>query len=207
MVKSFKTNAFFSGLKFSCVNALKASKIKLLLIVLLSAVAMGMGVFIAIKTNNNFDLYRLQEINLDSFYSGFTASSSAFFSRSLSLLINVALLSVLSLSPYLFPLACGLIVFRAYLFGLNFALIFIFYGIGSLFTAVIIILPCGLITLFALIAFYLMLEKLNCNCRHYGGAEVNRLLFIVIAFVGLIFLNLIETILLCVLNGKVILVI
>ena len=207
MVKSFRAKGIANELKFSCGNAVRANKVKFFTIVALALAAIAIGVVVAVKSHNNFDLCRLREINLDDFYAGVAASSSAFLSRCLSLLVNVVLICLLSLSPYLFPLACALFVFRAYLFGLNFALIFVFYGIGSLFTAVVIILPCQLLTLFALVMFYLILERMNFGCKKYGGAEVNRFAIVLCALVVLLVLNLVETMLLFILSGKVILVI
>lgn len=207
MVKSFRARGAANELKFSCANAVRANKVKFFIISALVLLAIAVGVFVAVKSHKNYTLYNLREINLDNFYSGVVASSSAFLSRCLSLLVNVVLICLLSLSSYLFPLACALFVFRAYLFGLNFALIFVFYGIGSLFTAVIIILPCQLLTLFALIFFYLILERMNFGCKKYGGAEVNRLTIVICALVVLLVLNLVETLLLFILSGKVILVI
>ncbi len=159
------------------------------------------------RCNINYTLYNLKEICLDDFYSGFAASASAFGARCISLTVNVVVLTCISFSPFLFPLAQVLFVYRAYLFGLNFALIFIFYGIGSIFTAVIIILPCQLLSIFVLVVFYIVLDKINCNCKKFGGTDCNRVLFIVIAFILLILINLIETLLLCLLSGRVILVI
>ena len=123
MVKSYKTHSFVDGLRFSCVNAIKANKVKIFVTFVFVLIAIFTGVFIAVKANNAYELCNLREINLDGFYSGFAASSSAFFARSFSLVVNVLLLSVLTLSPFLFPLACVLFVYRGYLFGLNFALI------------------------------------------------------------------------------------
>ncbi len=207
MVKSLKTSSLFDGLKYSCAGAVRGNKWKLIIITAFILLGIGVGIFVAVKYNSNCELYQLREINLQDFYSGFTASSSAFLSRSLSLLVNVILVVLLSFSPFLFPFACALFVFRAYLFGLNFTLIFVFYGIGSLFTAVIIILPCQLLTLFVMVIFYLLLCQLNHNCKRFGGAGVNRFVFILVGFISLIFLNLVETILLCLLSGRVILVI
>ena len=196
-----------SGLRFSCVNAIKANKLKLIITFAFVLIAICTGVFIAIRSNNNFSLYNLKEICLDDFYSGIVASSSAFGQRCISLVINVVILTGLSFSPFLFPLAQVLFVYRSYLFGLNFTLIFIFYGVGSIFTAVVIILPCQLLTLFVLIMFYIVLQRINCNCQRFGTCECNRGLFILLGFVIVILLNLAETLLLCVLSGRVILVI
>lgn len=196
-----------NGLKFSISNSIRQNKGKAILSFSLVLVAIFTGVFIAIKANNNFNLGQLREINLEDFYCGLAGSSSAFLARTLSLFVNVLLLSLLSLSPFLLPLAEALFVYRGYLFGLNFALIFIFYGFGSSLTAIVIILPCQLLTLFVLVMFALVLSKMNCNCKKYGGCDCNRVLFILLAFLTLVLINLVETLLLWLLNGKVILVI
>ena len=134
-------------------------------------------------------------------------SSSAFFSRTLSLSINVIILFGVSFVPILFPLAEVLIIYRGYLFGLNFALIFILYGLGGSLTAIVVILPCQLLTLFILIMFYLILSKINSNCKRFGGTDCNRFLCLLFGFLILVLVNLVETLLLYLLNGQVILVI
>lgn len=207
MIKSYKTHSFVNGLRFSCVSALKHNKFKLILTFAFVLIAIFTGVFVAIKSNNCYHLGQLQEISVGDFYSGFVASSSAFFSRTLSLSVNMLILTALSFSIYLFPLAEILFIYRGYLFGLNFALIFIFYGIGGIFTAVVIVLPCQLLTLFVLIMFYFIFSRINCNCHKFGSCECNRFLFVFVGFLILFAVNLVETLLLILLNGRVILVI
>lgn len=205
MVKSYKTHSFFNGLKFSCANTLRENKIKILITFALVLIAISTGVFIAVKSHSH--LGRLQEISVDGFLSGFTASSSAFFQRCFSLTINVVILTGLSFAPYLYPLAAILFIYRGYLFGLNFALIFVFYGVGSIFTAVVIILPCQLLTLVGLVMFYVVLQRINCNCQKYGGTDCNRMLYFVIGLLLMLIINLVETLLLILLSGRVIMVI
>jgi hypothetical protein len=207
MKKSYRMQSFVDGLRFSCESAIKENKMKIVLSFALILVAISTGVFVAIKSNNACELGRLQEINLSNFYSGVTASSSAFFARSFSLLINVAILVVVSLSPFLFVFAEVLFAYRAYLFGLNFALIFIFYGLGSMVTAIIVVLPCQLFTLLAFVMFYVLLQKINTNCKKYGHTDCNRFVFVLVFVALLLTINLAETLLLCLLNGRVILVI
>ena len=207
MIKSYKSQSFVSGLRFSCQNTIRQNKWKIICTLALCLVAICTGVFVAIKSHSNYNLGCLQEINLGNFYTGFAASSSAFLSRTLSLGINVGIIVVVSFSVFLFPLAEILFVYRGYLFGLNFALIFVFYGLGSIFTAGIVILPCQLLTLFVMILFYFVLSKTNQNCKKFGGTDCNRLLLVIVFFLILLLINLIETTLLFVLNGKVILVI
>ena len=207
MIKSYKSHSFINGLRFSCVNAIKENKVKIFVSFAIVLIAISTGVFIAIKTNSSHNLCNLKEIDLDNFHTGFVASSSAFFARSFSICINVILLTLLSFSPFLFPLGAALFAYRAYLFGLNFALIFIFYGIGSIFTAVVVILPCQIFSLFCLVMFFIVLQKMNSNCKKFGRTDCNRMFFVGVVLLLLLLTNLIETALLCVLSGKVILVI
>lgn len=203
----YKSHSFINGLRFSCVKAMKENRIKFIITLVLVLIAISAGVFVAIKNTANSSLSSLQEISLDDFASGFVGSSSAFFSRTLSLTINVLILFGVSFVPFLFPLAEVLIVYRSYLFGLNFALIFLLYGLGGSLTAIVVILPCQLLTLFILVMFYLVLSKINGNCKRYGGTDCNRFLFLLFGLLLLIAVNLVETILLYLLNGQVILVI
>ena len=204
---TYKSHSFINGLRFSCVKAMKENRIKFIITLVLVLIAISAGVFVAIKNTANSSLSSLQEISLDDFASGFVGSSSAFFSRTLSLTINVLILFGVSFVPFLFPLAEVLIVYRSYLFGLNFALIFLLYGLGGSLTAIVVILPCQLLTLFILIMFYLVLSKINGNCKRYGGTDCNRFLFLLFGLLLLIAVNLVETSLLYLLNGQVILVI
>ena len=207
MMKSYKAHSFFGGVRFTCTNIIRENKGKIFLTILLVLVSIFVGVFLAIKNNNSYNLGNLQEIKLENFYSGVVASSSAFMSRCISLSVNIVILTVISFTPYLFPLAQVLFCFRGYLFGLNITLVFIFYGIGSIITAVVVIIPCQIISLLVLIGFYLVLMKTNCNCRRFGSCDCNRFVFVLIGIVLCLVINLIETILLVVLNGNVILVI
>ncbi len=207
MIKSYKAHSFFGGLKFTCSNVIRENKGKLLLTLLLVLVSIFVGVFLGIRNNNCYNLGSLQEIKLGNFYGGVVASSSAFMSRCISLSVNIVILTALSFSPYCFPLAQLLFCFRGYLFGLNVTLIFIFYGIGSMVTAVIVVIPCQLLCLVFLVGYYLVLTKINCNSKRFGCAECNRVVFILCGLVLLLLVNLIETLLLVVLNGNVILVI
>lgn len=207
MLKSYKSHSFINGLRFSCSRTLKENRGKFILTLILVIIAISAGIFVAIKHSNSESLSRLQEISLDDFKNGLVGSSSAFFSRMLSLSVNAIILFGVSFVPILFPIAEILIVYRGYLFGLNFALIFILYGLGGSLTAIVVILPCQLLTLFVLIMFYLILSKINGNCKRYGGTDCNRFLYLFFGLLILLLLNLTETLLLYLLNGKVILVI
>ena len=207
MAKSYKMQALKNGLKFSCQSAIRANKIKIIISFALVLAAICAGIVVAIKAKNAYELGRLQDINLQNFYDGFVLSSSAFFLRCFSLFLNLGILTALAFAPKLSFLANILFAYRGYLFGLNFALIVIFYGIGSIFTAVVIVLPCQIFTLAFMIMYFLVLTCINANARKYGYCETNKFLFILIGFLIVFAINLTETLLLIFLNGKVIMVI
>lgn len=206
-MKNYKAYSFSSGLKYSISKTIDENKGKIVLTIALVLISIFTGVFVAIKTNSSFGLGQLQEISLTDFYTGFVASSSAFTSRFFSHLLNLLLLVAFSFSNLTIFLAEILFVYRGYLFGLNFTLIFIFYGLGSVLSAVIIILPCQLLTFAFFILFYFSLLKINLTKQKYGICETNRFLFVCLGILMIFLLNLIETILLVLLNGRVILVI
>lgn len=206
-MKNYKAYSFSNGIRFSISKSVSENLGKILLTVALILIAIFTGVFVAIKTNSSFGLGQLQEINLTDFYTGFIASSSAFTSRFFSLLLNLLLLLAFSFSNFTIFLAEILYIYRGYLFGLNFTLIFIFYGVGSIISAVFIILPCQLLTFAFLILFYFSLLKINLSKQKYGVCETNRFLFVCLGILAIFLINLTETLLLIILNGRVILVI
>lgn len=207
MIKSYKAHSFLSGLRFTCSNVIKENKGKLILTFLLVVASIIIGIVLGVRNNNCYNLGSLQEINLGNFHSGFVASSSAFASRCVSLSVNLLILTAISFTPLLFPLAQVLFCFRGYLFGLNITLIFIFYGIGSMVTAIVVVIPCQLICLLVLVGYYLIFTKINSNCKRYGCCECNRVVFVLVGVLLCFLINLIETLLLVLLNGNVILVI
>ena len=206
MIKSYKTRSFFSGLAFSIETGLKKNKWKLIFTFLLMILGIVGGIVVATKTNAYNSFKAIQEIDINGFEKGVVASSSAFLSRTFSLLFNVLLLTLCSFTIFTVPLAELLLIYRSYLFGLNFALIFVFYGFGSLLTAIVVILPCQIITLIILAVFYFLLFDQNIACKKYGTGDFNRVMLVLLCFLVLFLLNGIETILLILLNGKVILV-
>jgi len=206
-MKNYKAYSFSNGIRFSISKSISENSGKILLTVALVLISIFTGVFVAIKTNSSFGLGQLQEINLTDFYTGFIASSSAFTSRFFSLLLNLLLLVAFSFSNFTIFLAEILYIYRGYLFGLNFTLIFIFYGVGSIISAVFIILPCQLLTFAFLILFYFSLLKINLSKQKYGVCETNRFLFVCLGILAIFLINLTETFLLIILNGRVILVI
>ena len=206
MIKSYKIRSFLSGLSFSVETGLKKNKWKLIFTFILMILGIVGGVVVATKTNVYDSFKAIQEIDVSGFEKGVVASASAFLSRSFSLLFNVLLLTVCSFTIFTMPLAQLLLVYRSYLFGLNFALFFVFYGFGSALTAIVVILPCQIITLVVMAIFYFLLLNQNIVCKKYGTGDFNRVLFVLLGFLLLFLINILETVLLLLLNGKVILV-
>ena len=207
MIKSYKSRSLFSTLKFSFGDAVRKNRWKLIFSIFIAVAGIVFGVVIATKADLNDALKTLQDISIKNFQNGIVGSAGEFFARFFSLLFNVFLLVLFSFSSYMFPLAEILFAYRGYLFGVNFALIFVFYGFGSAITAIAVILPVQLIIMFVLIMFYLILLKMNSDNKRFGCSEGNRFVFVILVVILLLFLDLVETLLLLLLNGRVILVI
>ena len=206
MIKSYKSQKIASGIRFFLQKSIKNNRWKMVFTSILILLAIFFGAVVAVKTDFADSFKALQEINIKGFKDGFVASYSAFFARTFSLLFNILLLTLFSFSAFMIPLAELLLIYRGYLFGLNFALIFVFYGLGSMITAVVVILPCQLLTLFLLMMFYLILANVNSSIKKYGRCECNRFSFVALSFLLVMIVNLLETLLLFLLNGRVIMV-
>ena len=190
-----------SELKFSFSAWVKKNLWKIVLSVLLVLVAVVCGIVIAIKKDLSGALKTLQNISLKRFEDGVVGSSTNFLARGVSILFNVLLLLLFSMSRHMFPLAEILFCYRGYLFGINYALIFVFYGIGGFLPAILVILPCQIITFCALLLFYLLLSG-----KDYCGIVSKKWVVIVVGIGILLLVNVVETALLYLLGGKVILV-
>ena len=202
MVK-YGSKIAINELKFSFFDWLKKNLWKIVLTIILVFIAVVCGIVIAVKKDLSGTLKTLQNITLKKFEDGVAGSSSNFLSRGVSLIFNVLLLILFALSKYMFPLAEILFCYRGYLFGINYALIFVFYGVGGFLPAILVILPCQIFTFCALLLVYLLLSSSGASCNKFGS---KRWVIVGIGICLLFVINIIETALLYLLGGKVILV-
>ncbi len=181
-------------------DCIKSNKILACLFSILIFVTFLTGIIVAIKTKANYD--SLEKLGVVCF------KSSGFFSRLLSMLIVGIICFGCSFSKWLSPVAMLFLSYRAYLLGINISLIISANGIAGVVTALIIVLPCQLLTLCALTFFYL-LHRNFCkeNGFAFSNVRVGRIKLLLFAFVLLCVICLIESILFAIFSPTIILVI
>ena len=202
MFKSYKAHNFVNGLRFSCVKSFKESRFKIIISLSLIFIAFLTGVFVAIKL-----ITVVSDYCLANFSNGILGSMSVFMSRLTSLVFIVGLLSLCSFTIFLIPVAEVILIYRAYLLGVNLLLMIMLHGISGIITAVIVVLPCQICMLVTLTIYYIVFLKINKNRKNFGKAECNRGLFVLSFILILLCFNIIETILLYIFKANVILVI
>lgn len=207
MFKSYKAHNFVNGLRFSCVKSFKESRFKIIISLSLIFIAFLTGVFVAIKLKKVADITAVSDYCLANFSNGILGSMSVFMSRLTSLVFIVGLLSLCSFTIFLIPVAEVILIYRAYLLGVNLLLMIMLHGISGIITAVIVVLPCQICMLVTLTIYYIVFLKINKNRKNFGKAECNRGLFVLSFILILLCFNIIETILLYIFKANVILVI
>ena len=132
------------------------------------------------------------------FLKGNMASFSSLFYRFLSTALFIGILILLSLSKWLLPFGGMLLFYRAYLFGLNLAILLKFYGIVGIIVS-IVIFPFQLLVLLYLAFFYLslMFDKDTCVSQSKGK-------FILISIAIILIVNLVLSMVLFIFSPNVI---
>ena len=200
-----KFRQFFYIKDFLC-ESLKENKIKTILIFSFSLLFFLVGIIIAVNTGaynpDNIFGYALKD-------GSFKIITSSFFSRMLSLILISAILFVLSLCKFLFPIGVLLIGYRAYLLGLNICFMIILYGLSGAILAFFIILPCHLLAIFVLSCFYISSLKTKKDFCNFGGYRYpkQKLFLFTTFFISILMICILESILLVIFSANVILVI
>ena len=207
MFKGYRANLAFSNLKFTLKDGIKASKFRCLCVSFFVLLGLLTGIFLAIKSNSLGKLEFLCEFALGSFEDGTIGSVGVFFTRLFSLIFVLLILTLCAKFKFLCILGYALISYRAYLFGINFVMLLLLYGLSGIFIAIFVVLPCQLLSLLAFSIYYIL------SCKNYReiklcGAPKNQTLGILLAFLLVLFLiNLLEVVLLLIFRANLILVI
>lgn len=205
-------NANFSrkwcSIKYKFFEIFKEHKKITLIFILIALVGFLTGIFAAIKYQNGYSLLDFNDFSLTSYLSGDLGTSNLFYSRLLSTSVVSVIVLVSSFSVYLFPVSLVVLLYRAYLLSLNCTIIILFNGLGGIVCALLIVLPCQLISLFLIIMFCSYAFKYACAKRRYGVCNEFKIWNKFLIFLALLLLvNLIETFLLYIFSSKIILVI
>lgn len=199
-----KNRQFKDATRFAC-DMLKESKLKIVIVSVVTIIALLTGIIVAAKTHSSYkglDGYGIVDVRTG----GLTTT---FFTRLLSMLFIALILFGCSFSVYLLPIGIIFLAYRAYLLGLNICLMIIFYGFSGVVVTVIIAFPCQLIAIALLGLFFILMSKTIKDYKCFGGCRVpnQRMKIIVSALVALLAICLVESLLLALFSARVILII
>ena len=165
MIGKNRTTNFFSNTMFSVKSMLGACKIRTILTLIFVIIGLVIGIFVAIRLNNtgcieNTGEYGYVETNL-------TAGGIVW--RFISSIIFLALIALLSLNIFLYPIAEIILIYKAYLVGLNIVIILLTKGLSGLLLSILIVLPCQLMLLVILSCFFCLFSSniKNCGCNNW----------------------------------------
>lgn len=195
-----------SNIKYGITGFFRQNKIKIFVLIFLAVLGILTGVFTALKSG--ISVYNTQDYNLFVFTNGNLFSFDIFFSRMLSHITVIAVISLGSLTILLLPFSYLIYIYRAYLIGFNCTLLIVLFGFSGIFTSIVIIIPCQIAVTFVFIVYFCIMINRAIEKRRFGYCEKPKFLKVfLITLLILTLLNVIETLLLICLNGNTILVI
>lgn len=200
MFNRYKTKSFLSNFTYSCKSHMSECKLRLIITYVLLVLGLFIGVFVAVRLNNDGILDKAGDYGFVDFSLSNVASFSSFFKRLLSFAVLGGLICLFSLTIFLYPIAEIILIYRAYLIGLNLVIIIICGGLGGLFTSLLIILPCQLVAIMILSTMFCIFSK-QAKC---SGREKWKT--VGICFALLLVVDIVETILLSIFSANIILV-
>lgn len=189
------------NIKEIIISAVKKNKLKLLIIIICTLIALLTGTIIAIKTKS-FSVFSTFFDDAESL------NDTNFWLRLLSMLVVFGFVILGSIKPWLCPFAILFIAYRAFLMGGNIALLIILNGLTGLVASLIVVIPCQLLSLALFILFYLLLcEGKSYKCS-YGSERVkNYSLMLILVGVGcFVLICMLESLLIWLISPKVIFV-
>ena len=195
-----------SNIKYGITGFFRQNKIKIFVLIFLAVLGILTGVFTALKSG--ISVYNSQDYNLFVFTNGNLFSFDIFFSRMLSHITVIAVISLGSLSIVILQISYLIYIYRAYLIGFNCTLLIVLFGFSGIFTSIVIIIPCQIAVTFVFIVYFCIMINRAIEKRRFGYCEKPKFLKVfLITLLILTLLNVIETLLLICLNGNTILVI
>ncbi len=204
-MKNFHVSRKWIGIKYKFIEAFKENRKLTLFLVIFCLIGLLTGIFTAIKYANGASLINFNDFSISQFLSGELGSKDLFLSRLFSSTILSIIICFCSFCVYLMPVNLILITYKAYLISLNCSIIIIINGLGGIVTCMLIIIPCQLLSLLVMIIFCAYSCKRAIQKKKYGTTCKIWDKFI-IAYILLLLINLIETLLLYFFSSKIILV-
>lgn len=197
----------FANLKYSCIAYYNKYKIKIFLASFIIILFLLTGIFTALKISDMEKALKTVEFSFEALIDGKIYSFSFFVKRLLSCFLVMGLLYVFAMTKFTFPLGYLLIGYRAFMLGINFALILRHMGIGALINCLIIFI-CQMLQLLVIAMFFTLICALFKEKRNLGHIFDNGLKKgIVYAIILSLLINVLEVILLLLFKASSILII
>ena len=190
-----KSSVISYKLQYSANELFKKNKWKLIITSIVILVGIAFGIIFGF--NHLTENYVKGEF-ISKFLTGNMSNFSSLFYRLLSVVLIMALLYLLSLTIWTLPLGLILLFYRAYLLGINLAILLRFYGISGIVLA-ILIFPFQLLILIYLVFFYLSLlfDKNGCIIQ-------NKLAFVLISLGIILLVNILLSLVLLIFSPNII---
>lgn len=196
-----------SNFKYSFIDGISRNKKTCFFLFIVALIGILTGVFTAINYCNGATLVSFSNFSLNKFLSGQLGTLELFFSRFVSNLCVVGIVTVTSISVYIIPINFFLIAYRGYLLSLNVSIMVILYGVGGILTGLLVVLPCQLIALFIIGVYICISNSRAYSKKCYGTPQGKLFSKLIIVLIALALIDLIETLLLLLFSSRVILVI
>ena len=192
------------SLKEFCVQ----NKYKIIFCIVFCLVGLLTGILTAIKIFGIDEEEIFESFNLTYQLDDLENFSANFFGRLLSYELVLIILAIFSLHPSLYVFGWCLLAYRTFLIAVNCTMILLWFSFNGVIKALLILLPCQLLMLAVMIAFFCYVSYQMKNCKYLKRSRLKSILYpFVIASLLLTIINLLETTLLFIFRSNVILVI
>ena len=207
-MKSKRITQNLYSLRYTATEFFTQNRYKLIICLLFCLVGLLTGIFTAIKLYNLGDSDVFEDFNLTYQLEDLEKFSQNFFGRLISYEIVLVLLFVFSLNPIMYLFGWCLLAYRAFLIFINCIMIILVFSFNGIIKSLLIILPCQILMLIVLIAFFVfMCKQIRIN-KYLKCKKFSNILYpFLIATLVLTLINLVEIFLLFIFRSNVILVI
>lgn len=207
-MKSYAAAAKWANLKYSTVGFFKANQFKIIIVSAIVLLAFVTGIFSAVKFVDGESTIAYSDFGIKEFASGNSGTTAMFFERFASYGAVIIVLSLCSLTAFLFPIGVVFLVYRGFLLGLNITFVVVLYGMSGIVTGILIIFPLQLAMLCLLLWFFILARDKCVVKGKYGTKKGVNLAVLMLVFLLLLTLvNIAETTLLVLTSARVILII
>jgi len=166
------------------------SKYKWVYIILGSVCLCGLiiGFIVGFNRAENIKLKDLPDTVLVAFINKDITNASVFFSRFFAFIGILILVWLTNCKPFLCWITFIVLLYRAFIIGINCALLIVLYEVGGIINVIIIFLPCHLFALFALLIWCVVCFYNNLSNKNLGY-HILSIDFIVCVRVNIIVVN------------------